>query len=204
MMMNEDLYFYLILTGSCLPFVVLLVIWNLAGWKWKMQPVAVLSIGITVLVAGLAANIYLQHQTDEIRALLANVDVQTTPEQRKGFLGVAAAHDDLSKMLELVTIPLGVALVAAALLSKADLEFNRYMASYREVARQLNERRQRLDTLEEEMGVFIDSGQRGKLLIDKWAVLKKERHALRYAERMLRKRFRLLFKEKMVSDAEAD
>lgn len=190
------------LTGTFVPLLVIGLIWNSTGWNWKVRPIVPLWLGLFVLFAAFAADLYLYSGTVKIRKYLQHPPIEAITQSLSMLVDASDANDQLAKVLELMTIPLGVALVASALTSKSDLEFKRRISQYNGRIEFWRERRYRLDQLEEEFEESLAAGERGQALLDKWTRLKAGRSGVAELEATLRQQFGSLITEEFVEAPE--
>lgn len=184
--------------GAAAPLLIIALMWQFAHWSWKVRPLVPLLLGLLVLAAAFGANIYLNQSAAESRRVIAQVQDRAKEAELAVLVDTAQANEQLAKLLEFLTIPLGVSLIVAAILWQADLQFNRRILRHDEEAESLLEDRAQLERLRQEIGPRPGPEELDRVAEERWDRLDEAWRTLRRAEREFEKRYRTLLHERHV------
>ncbi|PRC90889.1 hypothetical protein [Solimicrobium silvestre] len=182
----DSFYFYLILSGAIGPLVIILITYNFAGWNWKKKPWIPFVLGLIFLSITFATNYFFSSTSEELNSTLKNI---TSPSVYLFLQLNAKADNVIARMYELINIPLGVSLIAAALIYKADLEFDRRLKQYN---RGLEDISKSEDTLTVDIKLFeerLNNGDRGADFLEAYQRIKESRLHIKMLRRMLQRKF---------------
>ena len=176
--------------GAMLLLMPLVAIWQADKKHWKAKPIKPLRIGLVLLILAFSYEIFLSWQVGELKKFVDHPPANASPTSLEIFRSNIESSELLSKLTELVTIPLAVSLIVAALLVKSDLEFEnekKRFKDYRETVgifeRDLSEAVDNLQTL-------LNGNARGEPLLS--------------AAKLVRARLDRLLYTKMKSESEFD
>ncbi|MFZ6774966.1 hypothetical protein ACO0LB_19870 [Undibacterium sp. SXout7W] len=186
----DSLTLSIFLMGAAPTLLAIIFIYNAAVWNWKTKPLIPLSLGLATLILGFAADLYLATKPAEIKQMLDSPKLVLSAEQIKLFKSNVDANDGLAKLLEFVTIPLAVSLIAAAVFAKADSQFIRRLEQYKKACEKLFNLETELTKAEKEFEQRIINGDRGKDFLDHLERLQKFRLHVIFARSDLRREFK--------------
>jgi hypothetical protein len=195
--MNK-LAYYLLLGGSFLPLLLVISVYNAAGWNWKAKPIIPLVSGMAILALAFVANLWLTTTSAELKQFIDNPPTSATKEALSVFAATAQSDDGLAKLIELVTIPLAVSLIAAALFGKADLEFEATKKRYQRNCERLSQLESELDAAAQRFEASLEAGVRGQSLLTEWHALRARRNEMIFARNELLEEFQPLIDASIV------
>lgn len=114
----DPLILLLFISGATLPLVLLLSIYNAAGWRWKAHPYVPLLLGITTLAIAFAAHLWLTSTAVDIKEFVDHAPKTLKKEQLQVFAATLRTNESLAKLVELFTIPLAVSVIVATRICK--------------------------------------------------------------------------------------
>lgn len=116
--------------GAILPLMVVIWIYQTASWRWRLKPHKIFCLGLILLSAAFVAQIYLSAYSLDTKKFLEHPSPLIPTDTLSVFLAIADSNEILAKLIELVTIPVAVSLIVAALFAKADLSFHEKVKKY--------------------------------------------------------------------------
>lgn len=159
---------------------VLSFIYQSVGASWKTRPWIPLLAGVLILLAAYAATLAIDDQTKQTKAAAENAAKHGKLQERETFMMFTEANERQTKLLELVTIPLAVSLIASSLFARADRAFQAKVVEFEERKAELEQRER--DVTDEEAGLVDDltSGLRGQSVIDRRNAISEKRSAITF------------------------
>ncbi|MFZ6720531.1 hypothetical protein [Undibacterium sp. Ji49W] len=173
------------LLGAGIPILAVSLIYNSASWKWKIKPLKPMMIGLLLMSVAFAAHMYLSYLSTEIKKSLTQHPDAFKPAAAQMLTDSSNAHESLAKLIELVTIPLAVSLIAAALIIKADVEFTREIRNYAKAKNKILVLEDELSVREENFEERVKNGERGIDFLKEWDEIKRLRHHIRFEYKYL-------------------
>lgn len=169
--------------NSILPFALvvfaLMIIVSLylaVGPRWRLYPSIPFTIGIGLLAAALAGDLYIDKSQSS--ALHAAETAQQHDTQMAGVLKeLAAGQHNQIKVLELFVMPLAVSLIASAFFARADRVFAQAVNAYEEKRHELLETETRIRELQESLETSIEQDKRGPQLVSDFQRMKELQRA---------------------------
>ncbi len=194
----NSLMYSLTFCGAVLPLLIILSLYNWVGWNWKTKPVIPLLSGLAILIAAYAAHIYLSNNVANTLKFLDRPPIPLSTDQIHVFTATAQGNQNLAKLLELLTIPLAVSLIAAALFAKADIDLGKKLERYRGHCQELAGFEEKIEVAEQDLIRVLHEGERGKPLLEKTNALRDLRHHARWLREEILDEFRPLIEAAVV------
>lgn len=157
----------LLFLWSLLPIAVILTVYRVIGWKWRLRPGRLLSLGIGLLAISFAMYLYLDVEIAAKKLTLQDSTLTLPPNFKEFTLSLIASSEKLQKLYEFLSIPIAVSLIGAALLAKADASLQDEVARFQDRSERLRSQEAQLSTSVLELLAMIDTGARGQPLLDK-------------------------------------
>lgn len=157
---------------------VLLVFYQFAGIRWKTHPWIPLVVGILLLMIAYTQTLAINSLSKQNIAKGEEMAVQGRLKDQEKLKTLATAQEYQSKLLEIVTIPLAVSIIAAALFGRVDRAYQARVVEYEDRKYALHA--QETDLVEEEKTLLEDlaSGVRGQGMIDRYKAILEKRFRL--------------------------
>ncbi|MFJ2988187.1 hypothetical protein ACIPF8_09995 [Collimonas sp. NPDC087041] len=162
----DSLTLTLIIAYSILPIFVIISIYNAVSWNWKTKPIRPLLIGLVMLVVAFVGQSYSASEFVNTKIILDKPGITLPQDAVHVLTAVGRANEFLTKLIELVTIPLAVSLIAAALIAKADINFQARIKRYQKKCEKLADLEAKVEIAEQEFERCLDVKARGKILLD--------------------------------------
>lgn len=162
--------------GACLLILTLFflsMIYQSAGVRWKTQPWIPLAIGVFLLLSAYAVTLVINGQMRANIAAGEEMAKKGRLQEQQALKTMVTIDEYQLKLLELVTIPLAVSMIAAALFARVDRVYQARVVGYEERRATLYERQQKLAEDEELLEEDLKNGARGQGVIDRYRALSK-------------------------------
>ncbi|MCX2864608.1 hypothetical protein OOZ63_22510 [Paucibacter sp. PLA-PC-4] len=181
---------------------VFFVVYGYVGVSWKTRPWIPLLAGVLLLVAAYVATLAIDGTSKQLRATAEKAATQGNLKDRETLMTFAEANDRQTKLLELVTIPLAVSLIASAFFAKADRAFQAKATEFEGRQSELEQREGAL--VEDEAALIRDliSGLRGQGVIDRHEGILEKRKDLNFDHWFLLDDYRDLLNARLVQRRE--
>lgn len=166
---------------GCAVVITILCVYNFAGWHWKARPWIPLILGTGLLLGGFALDVVLSNNISKIRdhsEISSNPTQVDAPLVHRTLSEIANGQERQIKLLELVTIPLAVALISTALFARADREFSAKVTAYSKRCKELLHLERDLGSIEAQLVNELTTGLRGRELLNRWENLRATRNRL--------------------------
>ncbi|AMP12300.1 hypothetical protein CPter291_0004 [Collimonas pratensis] len=119
-----------------------------------------------MLVVAFVGQSYSASEFINTKKLLDKPGITLSQDAVYVLTAIGRANEFLAKLIELVTIPLAVSLIAAALIAKADINFQARIKRYRKNCEKLADLEAKVEIAEQEFERCLDANARGKILLD--------------------------------------
>lgn len=151
----------------------LAVIYQFAGVRWKTQPWIPLAIGVLLLLSAYAVTLVISGNMRANIAVGEEMAKKGKIQDQQAIKTMVTMDEYQLKLLELVTIPLAVSMIAAALFARVDRVYQARVVEYEERRATLHERQQKLAEDDELLDEELKNGARGQGVIDRYRALSK-------------------------------
>jgi len=150
-------------------------VYQYAGISWKTKPWIPLIAGLVILVGAYFVTLTLNGQAKDALSTSELALKQGDVRAGEVLKALAEADEHQSKLLELVTIPLALSLIATALFSNADRAFQAKINEYEERRSEIERREFEIDEEDDAFEKDLDNGIRGKDLLDRHKTIRRKR-----------------------------
>lgn len=194
--------FLIFAMGAALALAILSVVYQLVGSSWQSKPIRPLLMGLFLISFGFSWHLYLNILSADTKNSIDHFANEPASQSLKKELAhdidpdilsfsqsSVLAYDATAKLIELFIIPLGVSIVAAAIVLKADLNFGRRRKSFKAAMKELESLENELNQSESEFDLRLTNFDRGHDIVDEHKRLINFRMSVFRERQEIRKKF---------------
>lgn len=177
-MSTSQMFYMFLIPGAVILLIFLDILYKNASHKWKTRPhipywfgvgLLFIAFGLDILAVDIADA--LKRPISEGRSIYPHQFLQVLFDNQK-------AHENFSKMIEIIILPIAVALIVMGFTSKAEIKLEEKKSRAKEMAKRFLTQQGELSQKLASFALRVQNDERGRDFLDAWNEIEARRHHL--------------------------